>query len=109
MACSGETAMVWQQCSRCSASCPASYRAGDGAEQITQLDQPRVGALLLGDDPINAGPKLLLAHPTGTRCLLDHAAKVAAIALGLKAKLISPQQLRQLGDVAGNPARLVIE
>ena len=34
-----------------------------------------IGALLLGDDPVNAGPKLLLAHPAGTRCLLDHAAK----------------------------------
>ena len=31
---------------------------GDGVEQIAQLDQPPIGALLLGDDPINAGPKL---------------------------------------------------
>jgi hypothetical protein len=68
--------------------------ADDGAEQITQLVQPPIGALLLGDDPINAGPELLLAHPPGTRCLLDLAAKVAAVALGLNAKLTSPQQLR---------------
>jgi hypothetical protein len=26
-------------------------------------DQPPIGVLLLGDDPVNAGPKLLLAHP----------------------------------------------
>ena len=71
-------------------------------EQIAQLEQPPIGALLLGDDPINAGPKLLLAHPAGARCLLDHAAKVAAIAFGLNAKLASPQQLRQLGDVGGD-------
>jgi len=50
----------------------------------------------------NAGPKLLLGHLAGTRCLLDHAAKVAAIALGLNAKLASPRQLPQLGDVGGD-------
>ena len=73
MACSGETAMAWQQCSSVrQAGRRAIELAGDGAEQITQLDQPPIGALLLGDDPINAGPKLLLAHPAGTRCLLDH-------------------------------------
>ena len=36
---------------------------------------------------------------------LDHAAKVAAIALGLNAKLASPQQLRELGDVDSDACR----
>jgi hypothetical protein len=45
--------------------------------------------------------------PAGTRCLLDHAAKVAAIALGLNAKLASPQQLRELGDVDADAPGLV--
>jgi hypothetical protein len=37
--------------------------AGDGAEQIAQLDQPLIGALLLGDDPINALIALMLTIP----------------------------------------------
>jgi len=76
-------------------------------KQIAQLDQPPMGALLLSDDPINAGPKLLLAHSAGTRCLLDHAAKIAAIAFGLNAKLASPQRLRQLGDIGSDAPNLV--
>ena len=74
--------------------------ADDGVELIAQLQQPPIGALLLSDDPINAGPKLLLAHPAGARCLLDHAAKVAAIAYGLKAEISLAARLRQLGDVS---------
>jgi hypothetical protein len=45
------------------ACCPVIEFAHDGVEQIAQLEQSAVGAFLLGDHPINAGPKLVLALP----------------------------------------------
>jgi hypothetical protein len=77
--------------------------AGDGVEQIAQFDQPPIGAR--SSSAITRSMRArssFSVHPAGTRCLLDHAAKVAAIALGLNAKLASPRQLPQLGDVGGD-------
>jgi hypothetical protein len=71
----------------------------DGVNAIPQFEQLPKRALLVGDHPVNASPKFLLSQRAGAECLLDHPAKVAAISLGLKAKLASPRQLWQLGDV----------
>jgi hypothetical protein len=43
--------------------CCAVEFAHDGVEQIAQLEQLLVGAFLLGDHPIDAGPKLVLDVP----------------------------------------------
>jgi hypothetical protein len=79
----------------------------DGVNAIPQLEQLSKRTLLIGDHPVNASPKRLLGQRAGASCLFDHAAKVAAISLGLKAKLASPHQLRQLADVRGDAPRLV--
>ena len=80
-------------------SCPIEF-GDDGVNAIAQIKQLPTSALLVGDDPINAGPQLLLAHPADGRCLLAHSAKVAVIALDLKAKISlrrnSPNSLAML-------------
>jgi hypothetical protein len=61
------------------ARCPVVEFADDGVEQIAQLEQSPIGALLLGDDLMNAGPKVLLAHPA--KCLLDQLMLVSRLKL----------------------------
>jgi len=80
---------------------------GDAGNTIPQFEQLPKRALLVGDHPVKASPKFLLADHAGAGCHFDHAAIVAAIPLGLKAKLASAHQLRQLGDIHRNPPRLI--
>jgi len=80
---------------------------GDAGNTIPQFEQLPKRALLVGDHPVKASPKFLLADHAGAGCHFDHAAIVAAISLGLKAKLASAHQLRQLGDIHRNPPRLI--
>jgi hypothetical protein len=68
----------------------------DGVHAIPQFEQLPKRALLVGNHPVNASLKLFLAQRAGAGCLFIHAAKVAAISSSLKAKLASPQQLRNL-------------